>query len=518
MPKYIDGVKKVKVKRNQKESSLKNTSKINKGVEKSASGIFYVDKVAETIKNSGDSIINTFTKAIKKDNKNLEEDEIEQFFKEEKPKLKNKESLFTANFFKITEFNEKKMAKQQAQSENKKNKILEKQKIKEQAEKERLEKIALEKNDRWEKQQKLAEDAKIYKYKIIKDKEKTKKARAKIKAEKLALKLGKREEFKKKIKEVRQKRGKKIKLFFIKIKSQSKKIFLWLALSVTVLIIIIGGLSYSVYNYPVTNDLNQILIRRFPFPAFFVNYHPVRYSLYFDDSRLLGDYYLEEFKNSKVDIDISQINTNDLVIEKIIERKILDNLADKYNIQITTEDYNEVFDRLSAKEGEDEFIDKIYNSYGLTKNLFNEKIICYIALKDKIKTYFFEDDKAHTGASLRMEKVEKLLKKNKDDFENLAEKYSEDVHALKGGDIGYIRLADMDEKLKAAITGLNLGDISEIIKEEDKYYIVKIYDIKDGRNGQEVWLKRISIFTNYSFEEYLQDLKDKAKVWNLTQF
>ncbi len=170
---------------------------------------------------------------------------------------------------------------------------------------------------------------------------------------------------------------------------------------------------------------------------------------------------------------------------------------------------------MSGDRTEEDYLDEIYNSYGLTKDLFNIKVLYYEIIKDKTKDFFIKDNDLHKTAALRIEKVEKLLNKKKNDFEDLAKKYSEDVHALKGGDIGYVRLADMDENLRQSIEGLEINDLSGIIKDREKYYIVKVYDIKDGRNGQEIWLKRIAIFKNYTFDEYLDDLIKKAKVWNL---
>ena len=504
MPKYIDGVKKIRVKKTNKKISPKNFLAENKKVEKSASGIFYVAKKDK------------IEKPKEKISKDIElAEETEDFFK--KDDLPKKENKFKNKFSKISELAEKRMTRQKEKIAMKKKQVVMKKEQKVEAEKERLEKIATEKQERTAKQLKIIQEGKKQKNQLKRRKGLVKKAKAKMRAEKLSLKLDKKEEFKKKIEETKKRKKKQIKLFFINIKKQSKKIFLSLVMGVIILIIILGGLSYPVYNRPITNDLNQVLIRKLPFPAIFIDYRPVRYSQYFDDMRLLGGYYLAEVKLNVSDEEFAEINKNDLVMDKIIEKRLLENLAGKYNIKVERDEIETVFNKLATELGEDEFIDKIYNSYGLTKKLFNEKIVYYIALEEKIKKFFIEDDTAHKGASLRMGKVEKLLKKNKDNFEDLAQKYSEDIHALKGGDIGYVRLEDMTEKLKQVIAGLNKDDVSEIVKEEDRYYIVKIYDVKEAREGQEIWLKKISIFTNYSFDQYLEDLKKEAKIWMLIQ-
>ena len=515
MPKYIDGVKKVKTKKFKKNNPLPIFSNEKNNVEKSASGIFYVaednEKKGQDIKIAG----NNYASENEKIKSEAEENNLfKNIFSKFEPR-KGKNINLKNKFSRISGMAEKSMAKQKDKIENKKKELAIKKERKAEAEKERLEKIASEKKAREEKHLKTQKESKRQKNEMKKRREMAKKARAKLRAEKFALKLEKKEGWKKKAQEVKKKKKKAIKEFILKIKQQSKKILMALVVGIVILIALIGGLSYSVYKYPITNNLNQILIRKLPFPAMAVNYRVVRYSQYFDDLRLLGDYYFSE-EELKLSVgEVLEKSKDQLVVEKIIEKRLLENLADRYNIKVVENEINEYFNELAVAEGEEKFLDKIYNQYGLTKKLFNEKIVYYIVLKDKIKGYFIKDEKAHQGAALRIKKVQELLKKNPNDFETLAEKYSEDVHALKGGDIGYIKFDNMEERLKQSIMGLNIGDISEIIKEESGYYIIKVQDIKEGRDGQDVWLKKITIFTNYTFEDYLEDLKEKAKIWKL---
>ena len=70
----------------------------------------------------------------------------------------------------------------------------------------------------------------------------------------------------------------------------------------------------------------------------------------------------------------------------------------------------------------------------------------------------------------------------------------------------------------SAVQNLAAGEVSQVIKEEDKYFIVKVYDRKTNRRQEEeVWLKQITIFTNYDFDEYLADLRARAKIWMLVK-
>ena len=160
----------------------------------------------------------------------------------------------------------------------------------------------------------------------------------------------------------------------------------------------------------------------------------------------------------------------------------------------------------------------ISNQYGLTKEIFVNRIVYYQVLQEKIKQEFIGDDQAHKGADLRMNKVLALVSKNRESFEDLARKYSEGMYALKGGDVGYVNIKNMNEKMKEAISGLEKNQVSEVIKEEDKYYVVKVYDKKTTRSDEvEYWVKLISINTNYNFDEYLSDRRENARTWVLVK-
>lgn len=541
MPRYIDGVKRIKKRSSpaakepaaeedarEKQISLERNVFFD-GVKLSAGKLF------NSIQKKKKAVINKLKdrkehqeekkeKKLKEDFRGEAAEEISEFFKKEEPSSsgENNNHFPIFNFFRFAEKSEK----QKLKEECKKNKMALKQQWREREEQERLAKISRDKKERDERQNSIAEQAKRHRERLRQNKEMARKAKAKIKAERLASKLRKKEE-REKIKGEGKKRWlifkeknqsrrvKKKKQFFIGLKKQSKKIALAGAAAIIIFLAAAGALSYFVYGPYAQNKYAELLAQKFHFPAVVVNYRPVSYSAYINESRLMGDYYLAEAKN-KEQSDKIPADINGLIKEEIIVKSILDSLARHYNIKLETQDTNNWFQKLAEQQGgADVFLDKIYNSYGLTKDIFAEKVVYYEALKEKLKEKFIGDQGLHKGAYLRMEKVQKLLDKNKDNFEDYAQKYSEDIHALKGGDIGYIKLSGMGGKLKEAVLGLQAGNVSGIIKEEDKYYIIKVYDIKDGRAGQEVWLKQITIFTNYTFEKYLEDLRSQAKVWTL---
>jgi len=66
------------------------------------------------------------------------------------------------------------------------------------------------------------------------------------------------------------------------------------------------------------------------------------------------------------------------------------------------------------------------------------------------------------------------------DFSWVAMNKSRDAHASNGGVVGWFEKSAMPEKIQKAIEGLNPGDISPIIKDDDSFIIVKLMDYRKG--------------------------------------
>lgn len=70
------------------------------------------------------------------------------------------------------------------------------------------------------------------------------------------------------------------------------------------------------------------------------------------------------------------------------------------------------------------------------------------------------------------------LAKNGDDFSALARQYSEDASKANGGDLGYFQSGQMVPAFDEAVFAMQPGAISDIIKTQFGYHIIKLEDIK----------------------------------------
>jgi len=87
-------------------------------------------------------------------------------------------------------------------------------------------------------------------------------------------------------------------------------------------------------------------------------------------------------------------------------------------------------------------------------------------------------------------------------FEDLAKEKSEDTSADKGGDIGYFAKGQVVPEFEAAASKLQIGQISEIVKSEFGYHIIKLTDKKPAK---------MQDFTSVSSRIKSKLLSDKKK-------
>lgn len=119
------------------------------------------------------------------------------------------------------------------------------------------------------------------------------------------------------------------------------------------------------------------------------------------------------------------------------------------------------------------------------------------------------------------EEAKKILERlNKgEDFAKVAKKSSVDLNSAKnGGDLGYLSRGQMTAELEAIAVRLKTGEISEPIKTQSGYQIIKVTDKKIGKV---VEFERVKNFISQHlsaekqkevFDSYIESLKKSYKV------
>ena len=104
------------------------------------------------------------------------------------------------------------------------------------------------------------------------------------------------------------------------------------------------------------------------------------------------------------------------------------------------------------------------------------------------------------------------------DFEELARKYSLDLTSKRGGDIGYFVLGQMVPEFEDVCVKLNVGEISNAIKTQFGYHVIKLTDKKDpapidfSKAEERIRISLSNRRKRESFDRLVNNLKERSKI------
>jgi foldase protein PrsA len=195
-----------------------------------------------------------------------------------------------------------------------------------------------------------------------------------------------------------------------------------------------------------------------------------------------------------------QAALDSLVADKIIELEVK-----KQNINITKEDIQKEIDKMVESNGGQEAFDQALLNYGYTMDDINknvEKNLVIMKLlgssievtEDEMKAYFEEKKdtfnvKEQVNASHILVETEEKAKEVKEklnaggDFAELAKEYSTDGSASLGGNLGFFSRGDMVKEFEDTAFSLEVGKVSDPVKTEFGYHIIKVIEKKAAKEA-----------------------------------
>ncbi|MGE7872911.1 peptidylprolyl isomerase PrsA [Bacillus paramycoides] len=196
-----------------------------------------------------------------------------------------------------------------------------------------------------------------------------------------------------------------------------------------------------------------------------------------------GDITKEEFYNQMKTQAGKQV-LNNMVMEKVLIKnyKVDDKEVDKKYDEMKKQ-YGDQFDTLLKQQGIKEETLKTGVRASLAQEKAIEKTITDKELKDNYKpeikvSHILVKDEATA------KKVKEELGQGKS-FEELAKQYSEDSSKEKGGDLGFFGPGKMVKEFEDAAYKLKKDEVSEPVKTQFGYHIIKVTDIKEPEKSFE---------------------------------
>ncbi|MEQ2529340.1 peptidylprolyl isomerase [Bacillaceae bacterium CLA-AA-H227] len=222
---------------------------------------------------------------------------------------------------------------------------------------------------------------------------------------------------------------------------------------------------------------------------------------------------------------------NTLLAQKIVEKEIAKN-----DIKVTDKEIEAELAEYQEYYGGEESFNSVLESSGVKLADVKEDIKRNVAtnklLEDRIeitdeemKTYF-EENKAQYGQAEQVqashilvedEATAKEVKEKLDageDFAELAKEYSTDSSSESGGDLGYFGKGEMVAEFEEAAFSMEIGEISEPVKSEHGYHIIKVVDKKEAKDAVYEDVKdevKDAIFDTKAQTEYSTWLSEKME-------
>ncbi|MCB5238213.1 peptidylprolyl isomerase [Niallia circulans] len=232
---------------------------------------------------------------------------------------------------------------------------------------------------------------------------------------------------------------------------------------------------------------------------------------------IIGAVYLTQRSETVATVDKEKITQEQLneelnkqygasVLNMMISNKVVDLEADKAKVKVTDKEIQAELDKMVEQYGGQETFNMLLAQNGVTEDLFKEQIEQNLKVTkilepsieitdDEIKTYF-EDNKASFDTPEQVEAshilvededTAKEVKKKLDeggDFAELAKEYSTDTQtAENGGELGYFSTGQMVEAFDKAAFAMKVDEISDPVKTDYGYHIIKVTGKKEAKEA-----------------------------------
>ena len=193
-------------------------------------------------------------------------------------------------------------------------------------------------------------------------------------------------------------------------------------------------------------------------------------------------------------------------VDQMINDKIVEAEAKKKDITISTSTVNSEIDKLKEQYGGEDAFNQALVDSSTTLTALKSDIKNYLLIKkllepeikitdDEMKTYFEENkDSFATAEQVKASHIlvadEATAKKvkekldNGEDFAALAKEYSTDDSTKdSGGELGYFAKGDMVAAFEDAAFAMSVNQISDPVKTDYGYHIIKVEDKKAAQSA-----------------------------------
>jgi hypothetical protein len=298
--------------------------------------------------------------------------------------------------------------------------------------------------------------------------------------------------------------------------SAMKTLIIGAIIGIVVLVIAAGGVVvYGMYRLGWHDKATDILTHALPFPAGTVNGNVITFAAYSDDVATVNHFFDKEAATGQ--LQEPKPSDSDLrkgVFDRLVQMEVLKEEAVRYNITVSQKEIDDEYANFQKSGDGGDPASQILDLYGWTAAQFKEKVMRPYLLQEKLGTALNDDPTLDAAAKKKAEDILAQLKAGAD-FATLAKADSADTgSAPQGGELGWFSKGTMVPEFEAAAFALKPGQLSDVVKTQFGYHIIKVEDVKkDPKTGAVTSVKASHILIAVeSVEDYLAAKFKDAKV------
>lgn len=221
------------------------------------------------------------------------------------------------------------------------------------------------------------------------------------------------------------------------------------------------------------------------------------------------------------------------ILKNIVQMEILRQDAEKSNIVVSEEETQKYIEQTQQMYGGEEAFKKALDDQGVSFEFYKEYIQRGLLMQkytqekmkalepkeEELKKYFEDNKEKFQTVSaahilVKTEEEAKAIKAELDggaDFAELAKAKSQDPGSgQQGGDLGSFGKGQMVKEFEDKVFSMKEGEISDPVKTQFGYHIIKLNKIQNDFESQKDAIK--AQYVNEAFGKQVQELEKKAKV------
>ncbi|MFA5880347.1 MAG: peptidylprolyl isomerase [Candidatus Margulisiibacteriota bacterium] len=308
--------------------------------------------------------------------------------------------------------------------------------------------------------------------------------------------------------------------FIKKEKTNSHSIWKIFFLSIlTTIIILLVALAAGIYIFDWQTAPVKKIAGLLYMPVGFYDKQPIFLADYWNDSETLNYFYTNQVAQGAYKEIPPESEVKNIVWDRLLNMTIVNSLAKKYKLVVSPEEVRTEIDKLVNEAGtREKLADNLYEFYQWDIDTFSNKVIKPYLLEQKVWQQLSSDPTYEQTAQSEAQEVLSRIRQNPDAFADIAKEASDDPGSKdKGGDLGYFNLGVMIPEFEQAALALEPGQISDLVKTQFGYHIIKLEDKKvSEENPDDIQLKASHILIALpTFSEIIEEQKQIHKIVKL---